>query len=90
MLADALMKPSACGRFIVIDSLHIDRRVLGALRSWAATRGLTVQDAIQLAICAFSEDACEPTFDQREFGVRRVPASSTETRTDAPPLRQIE
>ena len=84
------MKPSPCGRFIVIDSLHIDRRVLGALRSWAATRGLTVQDAIQLAICAFSEDTCDPVFHQREFGGGRAPASSTETRTHAQPLRQIE
>ncbi|MDB4944543.1 MAG: hypothetical protein JWP97_4077 [Labilithrix sp.] len=49
------MRLSACGRFIVLESLHIDRRVLEPLASWGARRGLRVQDAIQLAICAFND-----------------------------------
>lgn len=50
------MKLSVCGRFAVLDSLHIDRGVFESLQSWAVRHGLRSQDAIQLAICAFNEE----------------------------------
>ncbi|MBK6514340.1 MAG: hypothetical protein IPG04_09530 [Polyangiaceae bacterium] len=49
------MKLSACGRFVVLDDLHIDREVFSALRRWSERRGLRAQDAVQLAIVAFTE-----------------------------------
>lgn len=52
------MKPtnlSECGRFVVIDALHLDRYVFEALARWATDRGLRMQDAIQLAVCAFND-----------------------------------
>lgn len=69
------MKHSVCGRFVVLDSLHIDRKVLGALASWAADRGLRVEDAIQLAICAFNDGAV-PDRDER------VPRRAVPCRTE--------
>ena len=49
------MKLSTCGRFIVLESLHIDRDVLGPLAAWAARRGIGLQDAIQLAVVGFMD-----------------------------------
>lgn len=43
----ALTKVSECGRFVVVDALHIDRDIFDALARWAADRGLQIQDAIQ-------------------------------------------
>jgi hypothetical protein len=51
----AFTRLSACHRFIVIDGLHVDRAVLATLEAWAAKRGVSVQDAIQLSICFFNE-----------------------------------
>jgi len=53
------MKLSPCGRFLVLDGLHIDREVLGALARWSDRRGLRIQDAVQLAILFFTEHATE-------------------------------
>jgi hypothetical protein len=50
-----LPKPSPCGRFIVLDGLHLDRVVFETLARWASKNHLRHQDAIQLAICAFNE-----------------------------------
>jgi hypothetical protein len=50
-------KPSPCGRFIVLDGLHLDRVVFETLARWASKNDLRLQDAIQLAICAFNEDS---------------------------------
>lgn len=47
-----LAKRSPCGRFAVVDHLHIDRELFEALERWASTHGLHVQDAIQIAVCA--------------------------------------
>jgi hypothetical protein len=47
------MKVSSCGRFTVLDALHLDRQVLLELSSWAARRGLGLQDAVQLAVLSF-------------------------------------
>lgn len=49
------MKLSPCHRFVVLEGVHIDRTVLATLRKWAARRGLSLQDAIQMAILAFNE-----------------------------------
>jgi len=46
---------SACGRFVVIDGLHLDRNVFEALTRWAADHELRIQDAIQLALCTFRD-----------------------------------
>ena len=50
---------SACGRFVVLDALYLDRMVLEALARWASEHGVRLQDAIQLAICAFNEGALD-------------------------------
>lgn len=50
-------KISPSGRFIVLDGLHLDRMVFEALATWASEKGLRLQDAIQLAICAFNDGA---------------------------------
>jgi len=44
--------PSVCGRFVVLDGLHLDRHVFDAVVRWAAEHDLQIQDAIQLALCA--------------------------------------
>lgn len=44
-----------CQRFVVVDGLHVDRTVFAVLEAWAAERGVSVQDAIQLAICFFND-----------------------------------
>jgi hypothetical protein len=46
---------SECHRFVVADALHVDREVFETLAEWAAEHDLRVQDAIQLAICAFND-----------------------------------
>jgi hypothetical protein len=51
----ARAKASKCARFVVLDSLHIDRNVFETLAEWASRRGVRVQDAVQLALCAFNE-----------------------------------
>ncbi len=55
----ASTRVSACQRFVVIDGLHVDRTIYAALEAWAAAREVSIQHAIQLAICAFSDMACE-------------------------------
>lgn len=50
-------KVSACGRFVVLDGLHLDRKVFDAIEGWARLRGLPVQDAIQVVLCAFDAGA---------------------------------
>ena len=52
---------SACGRFAVLDGLHLDRNVFESLMRWAETHGLQIQDAIQLALCAFHDDTIDPS-----------------------------
>lgn len=48
-------KVSACGRFVVLDGLYLDRNVFEALVRWAAEHQLRLQDAIQLALCRFRD-----------------------------------
>ena len=62
----SMMKLSACGRFVVLEGLHIDHRVLESLASWGTERGLPVQDAIQVAICAFNDGVCQPASEWRD------------------------
>ena len=50
---------SECGRFVVIDALHLDRTVVETLALWASNRALGIQDAIQLALCSFNERNAE-------------------------------
>jgi hypothetical protein len=50
---------SKCGRFVIIDQLHLDRTVLQVLASWAAEHDVSIQDAIQLAVCAFNDQVSE-------------------------------
>jgi hypothetical protein len=54
------MKLSACGRFCVLETLYVDREVFTALARWSASRGLRVQDAVQLAMAVFTEHMSEP------------------------------
>lgn len=51
----ASTRPSPCGRFIIINGLHLDRTVFEHLAKWSERRGLTPQDGIQLALCLFDE-----------------------------------
>lgn len=48
-------KTSECGRFVRLDGVYLDRRVYNALVSWSQEQQLQLQDAIQLALCAFNE-----------------------------------
>ena len=48
-------KVSSCGRFVVLHGFHLDRTAVEALHRWAGEHRLGLQDAIQLAICAFNE-----------------------------------
>lgn len=50
---------SACRRFVAIDGLHVDRDLFETLARWAAERDVRIQDALQLALCAFVEAAVE-------------------------------
>jgi hypothetical protein len=59
------MKLSACRQFVVFETLRLDRSLLESLALWGAQRGLRMQDAIQLAICAFNDCACQQSFDPR-------------------------
>lgn len=47
------MKLTPCGRFVVLEALHIDREVLDPLAAWAEAHGLGLQDTIQLAVVGF-------------------------------------
>jgi hypothetical protein len=49
------MKRSACGRYVLLDGVYLDRNVFDGLAKWAEARGLRIQDALQLAVCAFCE-----------------------------------
>lgn len=60
---------SLCGRFVMLDGVHLDRKVFERLEGWAHERGIQIQDAIQLALCAFNDDALA--------GTRGIPPSST-------------
>ena len=72
-------KPSQCGRFIVLDGLHLDRAVVEALTTWASQNGLRLQDAIQIAVCAFNDGSLTllrvpaEWEDQLRIGLLRVP-----------------
>jgi hypothetical protein len=76
---------SECRRFVVADALHVDREVFETLAAWAAEHHLGVQDAIQLALCAFNDNA------QNARLVSDV-ASATSSRApgDSPPADGIE
>ena len=56
-MAPARLSP--CGRFAVVDALHLDRDVFDAMAHWAADHHLGIQDALQLALCAFIECVSE-------------------------------
>ena len=64
---------SGCGRFVVLDGLHLDRQVFDSVVRWASEHDLRIQDAIQLALCAFGDGA----FDRN--GQPAVPTSSSRT-----------
>lgn len=64
-------KASACGRYIVIDDLHLDRTVFEFLVQWAAERQLRVQDAIQLAVCALSSPYWAAAVEAKDDWPRR-------------------
>lgn len=62
---------SACGRFVVLDGLHLDRNLFDALVQWAARHDLRLQDAIQLGLCVFRECAV----DRKEAEGTELPAT---------------
>ena len=49
------LNTTACGRFVVLNGLLLDRHVFQELERWASERGLRPQDAVQLAVCALTE-----------------------------------
>jgi hypothetical protein len=51
----ATTRISECGRFVTIDDLTLDLRVLQTLAAWAEPQNLRLQDAIQVALCLFIE-----------------------------------
>jgi hypothetical protein len=67
-----LMKLSNSGRFVVLETLRIDRLVLERLAAWAAQHDLQVQDAIQVAVCAFNDgNLRRPTISREGSGSTR-------------------
>ncbi len=76
-----------CGRFVVIDALHIDRDVFEALAGWAMDYGLGIQDAIQVALCAFIDKSSEQHCVRAQ---PKAPASSLEHWPDARALGRLE
>jgi hypothetical protein len=54
-------KVSSCGRFVVLDGLHLDRNLFEALIRWATNHDLRIQDAIQFALCIFRDGAVDRT-----------------------------
>jgi hypothetical protein len=42
-------------RFVLLPPLHVDREAIAELLQWAEPRGLTAEQAIQLAVCMFNE-----------------------------------
>lgn len=63
-------KVSPCGRFVVLDGLHLDRSVFESLTLWAAEHQLRIQDAIQFALCIFRDGALAPNgTNPTELGV---------------------
>jgi hypothetical protein len=50
-----IAKTSECGRFVRLDELYVDKDVYNALERWSQEQQLQLQDAIQLALCAFNE-----------------------------------
>lgn len=75
---------SECGRFVVIDGLHVDRNVVEALARWATDHGLRIQDAIQLALCSFN---ARNGMDASVKAVFRVQDSRVPVPLDAPRSR---
>jgi hypothetical protein len=71
----APMKLSTCGRFVVLETLHMDREVLGRLTSWAEGKGMSPQDAVQLAVVAFVEALPERALRAPWTGAPSVPLS---------------
>ena len=70
---------SLCGRFVMLDGLHLDRKVFEGLERWALERGIQLQDAIQLALCTFGDDAL----------ARTPPASSARMLAHPPSVSRI-
>jgi len=48
----------------MLDGLHLDRKVFEKLERWAHEREIQLQDAIQLALCAFGDEALALTSPQ--------------------------
>ncbi len=46
-------------RFVLLAPLHLDRTALADLVAWAEPQGLTLENAIQLAVCLFNERRAE-------------------------------
>jgi hypothetical protein len=65
-------KVSACGRFVVLDGLHLDRNLFDSLVRWAAEHHLRIQDAIQFALCVFREGAVPRTGADRTETTRAL------------------
>ena len=76
---------SECRRFVVADALHLDREVVEVLAAWAAEHHLGVQDAIQLALCAFNDNA-----QSARLASGVASATSSREPGDSPPADRIE
>jgi hypothetical protein len=74
---------SLCGRFVMLDGLHLDREVFESLERWAEERGMQIQDAIQLALCTFGDDALARTSS------RPIPPSSARMPAHPPSASRI-
>jgi len=77
-VAGVRLSLSECRRFVVADALHVDREVFETLAAWAAEHHLSMQDAIQLALCAFNDNAqsARLVFAGPSAGLSREPGDS--------------
>lgn len=68
-----LAKVSDCGRFVILEGLHLDRTLFASLERWAGEHGLRVEDAVQMAVWSLTASsapvAATPTVSRHPRGV---------------------
>ncbi len=84
-------RATGCGRFVVLDELHLDRDVYERIVRWAAQHGLRVQDAVQVALCAFVGDASSKVriSDDNSAAAGTPPPQPNRSEPEPPSIRKL-